>query len=494
MTVALVILDGWGIAPPGPGNAVSLARLPTWDTLADVPTSELRTSGAAVGLRDGQMGNSNVGHLNIGAGRVVLSDLRRIDDAISDGSFSRNAVVHEAVYAPRLHLLTLFSRGGVHSDLTHLLAVLEERERAGRREATWLHLFTDGRDVAPKAALTDLRALGIWEDRVATLSGRFYAMDRDKRWERTEKAYRAIAEARGPTFASADEAIRRSYEAGITDEFLIPTVHEGLAPAGPDDLFFFLNFRADRARQLTEALSKPDFDAFPRKDGPFRLLTMTRYHDESTVMQAFPPEPIEDTLGETVSRSGKTQWRIAETEKYAHVTYFLDGGREGEFRGEERRLVPSPKVATYDKAPAMSAREVTEAALQGIEAGADLLVVNYANPDMVGHTGDIRAAVKAVETVDHELGRLLDALGRKGGRALVIADHGNAEMMIDPKTGGPHTAHTSNPVNAKLIGMPGAVLTDGILADVAPTVLDLLGVPRPPKMTGHSLIRKRKGA
>ena len=494
MTCALVILDGWGTAPPGPANAVTLARTPIWDALSDAPTSTLITSGEAVGLREGQMGNSNVGHLNIGAGRVVLSDLKRIDEAIRTGAFGENPVIREAAHAPRLHILSLFSRGGVHSDLAHLLAMLRERERAGRVEGTWLHLFTDGRDVPPRSALADLGELGSWQAHVASLSGRYYAMDRDQRWERTEKAYRAIAEARGRTFSSAGEAIRRSYDEGITDEFLVPAVHEGAKPSREDDLFFFMNFRADRARQLTLALTDPGFDAFPRRAGPHRLLTMTRYHDESTLPQAFPPERIQDTLGETVSRMGKTQWRVAETEKYAHVTYFLDGGRESAYPGEERVLVPSPKVATYDEAPQMSAHAVTDQAIRGIRAGCDLLVLNYANPDMVGHTGVIPAAVKAVETVDGELGRLLAELEKHEGMALVIADHGNAEMMIDPETGGPHTAHTTNPVTARLVGTHGYALKDGILADVAPTLLALMGVPQPPRMTGHSLlVNSRKG-
>ena len=493
MTVALIVLDGLGIAPAGTTNAVSLARLTTLPSLDEGPSSQLGASGEDVGLMPGKMGNSNVGHLNIGAGRIVPSDLVRINTAIRDGSLFQNPVVERALATPRLHLLALFSEGGVHSSLGHLLAVVAER-RSRPGTTTFLHLLTDGRDVPPRQAAGDISRLGAEVGEVATVGGRFYGMDRDKRWDRTERAYRAIVEGQGPSFTDPEAAIRESYRAGVDDEFMVPAVRRGYTGARRGDVFFILNFRADRARQIFAALSDRDFPPFARARGRFETYAMTRYRDEDAPDHvAFTPLALPDTLGEVVSRAGKTQWRVAETEKYAHVTYFLDGGKEATLPGEERRLIPSPKVRTYDEAPEMSAAGVTGAAVEAIRAGADLVVVNYANADMVGHTGRIPAAVKAVEAVDQNLGRLLAALEGAHGTALVVADHGNAEMMLDPGTGDPHTAHTTNPVPCHLVGRPGTGLRDGILADVAPTVLDLMGIRKPRAMTGTSLLIREGG-
>lgn len=493
MTVALIVLDGLGIAPPGEANAVSLAHLTTLPALDAGPTSRLGASGEDVGLMSGKMGNSNVGHLNIGAGRIVPSDLVRINTAIRDGSFFRLPVVKSALASPRLHLLTLFSDGGVHSAMGHLLAVLEAR-RPVAGATTYLHLLLDGRDVPPQQAATDMARLGEDVGEVATVGGRFYGMDRDKRWDRTELAYRAIVEGQGPSFTDPEAAIRESYRAGVDDEFMVPAVRRGYTGARLGDVFFILNFRADRARQIFAAVSDRDFPPFDRARGKFETYAMCRYRDDDpTDHVAFLPLDLPDTLGEVVSEAGKTQWRVAETEKYAHVTYFLDGGKEATLPGEERRLIPSPKVRTYDEAPEMSAAGVTDAAVKAIRADADLLVVNYANADMVGHTGKIPAAVKAVEAVDRNLGRLLAVLKKAHGTALIVADHGNAEMMVDPRTGGPYTAHTTNPVACHLVGRPGAKLRDGILADVAPTVLELMRIAKPRAMTGSSLLVQEGG-
>ncbi len=485
--VALVVLDGWGLAAPGPGNALSLARLPVWQSLQAWPHATLQTSGPAVGLEEGQAGNSNVGHLHIGAGRIVLSQIRRIDLAIADGSFYEMPALARALSAPRLHVVGLFSDGGVHSALGHWRAVTAAR--AGRGQ-TYYHLFTDGRDVPPRSAGTDLARAADWPGfQIATLGGRFYGMDRDHRWPRTERAYRAIVDGQANRRADWQEALRASYEAGVNDEFVEPVLIKDYDGAQAGDAFLFLNFRADRARQLSHALSDREFPHFSRPRGAFSLTTLTDYEaDWSGATAIFATEALEHTLGEEVSRAGLRQARVAETEKYAHVTYFLDGGREDAFSGEWRNLVPSPAVTTYDLQPEMSARGVTDAGLKALAEGADLLVLNYANPDMVGHTGSIPAAVRAVEAVDAELGRLLAGVQDCGGVALLIADHGNVEMMIDPKTGGPHTAHTANPVPVVLVGRPDVQLRKGELKDVAPTLLDLLGLTVPAAMTGRSLL------
>lgn len=485
--VALIVLDGWGIAAPGPGNALSQARLPVWDSLGAMPKTTLEASGPAVGLAPGQAGNSNVGHMHIGAGRVVVSDVRRIDLAIEDGSFLGLPALAGALQAPRLHVLGLFSDGGVHSTLRHWQAIVQAR--AGKNQ-TFYHLFTDGRDVAPNAAAADLEAASSWPAfQVATLGGRYFAMDRDHRWSRIEKAYRAIVDGEGVRRSTWREALEESYRAQVTDEFIEPVTVDDYQGARPGDQFLFVNFRADRARELSHALTDAEFPHFARPLGTFDLTTLTSYEEQWLRATAvFATVGLDHTLGQEVSAAGLRQARVAETEKYAHVTYFLDGGREDAFLGEARRVVPSPKVRTYDLKPEMSAEAVTDAGLLALDEGADLLVLNYANPDMVGHTGNVGAAILAVETVDRELGRLLAGIEQHSGLALVIADHGNVEMMIDPQTGGPHTAHTANLVPAVLVGMPQAVLYPGGLKDVAPTLLQLLGLPKPDAMTGRSLL------
>lgn len=490
--VVLVVLDGWGLAPPGPGNAITAARTPVFDRLwTNCRHATLRADGEYVGLMPGQMGNSNVGHLNIGAGRIVYQDLVRIHRAARDGTLRGRLEQHGLLSAPRLHLLGLCSDGGVHSHLDHWNAILALREGHG---TTLLHLFLDGRDVPPKSAHTYLTRLERHGAEVATVMGRFYAMDRDRRWERTELAYRAVVGGEAPYRAvNAEAAVDLAYERGESDEFVSPTVIGGYRGAEPSDLFLMINFRADRARQLSRALADPSFDAFPRR-GVFRLHTMTEYDRSLPLPVLFPPEALHGTLGEVLAARGLRQFRVAETEKYAHVTYFLNGGREEPFAGEERVLVPSPKVRTYDLVPEMSAEGVALATSQAIRSGSfDVVVVNFANPDMVGHTGDFGAAVRAVEAVDRCLGDVLAAVQAVGGVALIIADHGNAECMLDPETGGAHTAHTTNPVPVVLFDPTDQArdvvgLRDGILADVAPTLLDLLQLPRPAEMTGQSLL------
>ncbi len=504
--VALIILDGWGIAPPGPDNAVALARTPRMDALlAGSPHARLSASGGDVGLPDGQMGNSEVGHMNLGAGRVVVQTLTRVNRAVADGTFFANPVLRAAcamAVAPgaRLHVVGLCSEGGVHSSLSHLLAVLDLARRQGVRDLA-VHAITDGRDTAPgtaagyldrvAAALADL---GV--GRLATVMGRYYAMDRDRRWERTERAYRAML-GEGPRAADHREALAlaatRTAPNGRdpeTDEFITPTVIAADGALRPGDAVICCNWRADRVRQLGLALSSPTFDPFVRPFGPVRHFAgFGPYGITPANPFAFPPLAVPVPLGEVVSRAGHRQLRLAETEKYAHVTYFFNGGMEEPYAGEDRVLVPSPKVATYDLRPEMSAAEVSERAAQAIGSGDyGLLVVNFANPDMVGHTGSLRAAVAACEATDAGLGRVLDALAACGGKALCVADHGNAEVMADPETGLPHTAHTTNPVPCALVGHSAGALRDGRLADVAPTLLELLGLPSPAEMDGRSLL------
>jgi len=514
--VALIILDGWGLAPEGEGNAVRRARTPNMDRWTAVyPHTELFCSGESVGLVRGLMGNSNVGHLNLGAGRIVYQDLARINKALEDGSFGRNPVLLETVRKAAepgrtLHFMGLLSPGGVHSEQEHLFALLNLAAAQGVSDVA-VHAFLDGRDVPPKSGLGYLEdferaAREAGAGRVATVSGRYYAMDRDRRWDRTEKAFRAIVAGEGPTAPSAREAVRRAYESGVTDEFVVPTVvvrADGRPEAvvKPGDSVFFFNFRPDRARQLTRAFIFDDFTEFERPGGrpDVRFATMTSYDAEFTAPAAFPPEEVRATLGEVVSRAGLRQLRIAETEKYAHVTYFFSGGEEEPFPGEDRVLIPSPKVATYDLQPEMSAPAVAAEAVRRVESGAyDLIVLNFANADMVGHTGDVEAAGRAVEAVDRENGRVVAAVLARGGVAVVTADHGNAEQMVDPHTGQPHTAHTTNPVPFVVVaqtleGRP-VELPRGCLADVAPTVLDLMGLDKPPEMTGCSLLAAPGGA
>ncbi|MGA1683008.1 MAG: 2,3-bisphosphoglycerate-independent phosphoglycerate mutase [Gemmobacter sp.] len=502
--VVLMILDGWGIGDGGPGDAPAQAATPAYDAIrAAGPVARLVTHGPDVGLPPGQMGNSEVGHMNIGAGRVVAMDLGQIDLAIADGSFATNEALGRFIAAMRssggtAHLIGIASQGGVHGHLAHILAAA--RAIAGAGVPVAVHALTDGRDVAPGSAGPDLATLAAGLPagaRIATVAGRYYAMDRDKRWERVALATGAILHAQGETAADAGAAVRAAAARGESDEFIRPTVLAGYAGARDGDGLFCLNFRADRAREILAALADPgfaDFDpgARPRWAACLGMADYSAAHDRYMAAM-FPKRAIVNTLGAWVARHGLRQLRLAETEKYPHVTFFLNGGVEAPETGESRILVPSPKVATYDLAPEMSAEAVSAhlvAAIGAIGAGAhDLIVVNYANPDMVGHTGSLPAAIAACEAVDRGLGAAVAALREAGGAMLVIADHGNCEMMIDPETGAPHTAHTLNPVAAVLVGGPaGARLRDGRLADVAPTVLDLMGLAPPPEMTGRSLI------
>ena len=473
--VALVILDGWGLAPPGPGNAVELADTPNFDRLwATFPHTTLDASGEAVGLPPGQMGNSEVGHLTIGSGRVLFQDLMRVNKSIEDGSFYDNpALVSAFERGERVHLLGLVSYGGVHSHIDHLRALLRFAP-----EKTWIHAFTDGRDVSPHSAVHDLADLPT--ERISTVSGRYYAMDRDQRWERTQRAFDAIVEGRGEQAADPIEAVRRSYERGITDEFIEPTTvgrRPRLRP-GTDTAIFF-NFRPDRARQLTMELVEAGAD----------ITTMTSYRADLPVPIAFPEQEVHETLAEVLAEHRVRQLHVAETEKYAHVTYFFNGGREQEWAGETRILVPSPRdVASYDQKPEMSAREVTDRFVQELDRnGYRFAVINLANPDMVGHTGSIAAAVKAVETADECLGRIVEAVARQGGVSLITADHGNAEQMLEADGASPHTAHTTNPVPLVVTDHEVTLEDTGELADLVPTVLGFLGFTQPLQMTGKPL-------
>ena len=494
---ALIVLDGWGYSRRRKGNAVRAASTPTFDELwRRYPHTLLHASGEDVGLPAGQMGNSEVGHLNLGAGRVVLQELPRIDRAIADGSFFKNGVLTEAVAAARghrLHLLGLCSDGGVHSHIRHLLALLELAKRAGRDDVV-VHAITDGRDTPPDSARGYLQQLA--GHRVATVLGRYYAMDRDKRWDREEAAYRALVLGEGERAATAAEAVALAYERGETDEFIRPTVVGEPVPMADGDVVICFDFREDRMRQITRILFDRDFDAFKRPRTPtLRAATFTEYDAAFKLPVAFPGEPIRDGIGATVAAAGLRQLRIAETEKYAHVTYFFNGGDETELPGEERILVPSPKVATYDLKPEMSAREVADRACARIAAGGlSLVVLNFANADMVGHTGSMAAAVAACEAVDGCLGDVVGAVRKQGGACLILADHGNAEVMIDPATGRPHTAHTTNPVPCILVSDGRARLhRGGRLADAAPTLLHLLGLRQPAAMDGRSLVPGGRG-
>ncbi len=512
--VALLILDGWGISEKEEGNAVLAARTPCLDSLSDKwPCSVIQTSGGQVGLPDGQMGNSEVGHTNIGAGRIVYQDLLRISRAIEEGSFFDNqallwAMRRAADRQATLHLAGLLSDGGVHSHLTHLLALVDMAKKNGVQKLA-IHAFFDGRDTAPEAGagyletlLAHLEKSGIGQ--VATLSGRYYAMDRDNRWDRVEKAYRALtAEGfEGERATDPVAAVKASYARGVTDEFIVPvliTRPDGspVAPVKAGDSFIFFNFRPDRARELTRAFCEPGFDRFPVAKSPLGLsyVGMAEYSADfdsfDDYRTAYPPERLTGILGEVVSEAGLTQLRIAETEKYAHVTFFLNGGREEPFAGEERILVPSPAVATYDLQPEMSAPEVTDRLLEALaDRQPDVIILNFANGDMIGHTGIFAAAVKALETVDDCLSRIVPAILERGGVALITADHGNLEEMVDPGRGGPFTAHTINPVKLIGAGLASGSLEDGKLADLAPTILDILGLEAPEEMTGHSLWKR----
>ncbi len=496
--VMLVILDGWGWRDDAADNAVRLADTPSFDHLMDGPHAFLRTSGLDVGLPPGQMGNSEVGHLNIGAGRVVMQELPRIGLAVADGSIARTPAMLGLIEALRgtggaCHLMGLVSPGGVHSHQDHAAALA--RILADARVPVRVHAFTDGRDTAPQSGAEDLQRLQAalpGGARIATVSGRYYAMDRDNRWERVEKAYLAVAEGAGASFADAASAMDHAYGEGVTDEFVIPAAIAGYDGIRDGDAILAFNFRADRIREILAALLDPGFAGFARAR-TLRLAAavgLTRYSDAlAPFMQAVSaPQPMGHIFGELVSAAGRRQLRLAETEKYPHVTYFLNGGREAPFPGEDRTMVPSPKVATYDLQPEMSAPELTDKAVAAIGTGTyDLIVLNFANPDMVGHTGNLQAAVRAVEAVDAGLGRIMDSVTQAGGALLVTADHGNCELMRDPATGGPHTSHTTNLVPVMLLGAPGP-LHSGRLADLAPTLLALMGLDQPPEMTGRSLL------
>jgi 2,3-bisphosphoglycerate-independent phosphoglycerate mutase len=471
--VALVILDGWGCAPPGPGNAVELAETPVFDRLwATFPHTTLEASGEAVGLPPGQMGNSEVGHLTIGSGRRLYQDLLRVNRAIDDASFFENPALRAAFAGGvDVHLLGLVSYGGVHSHLDHLRALL-----GFAPERSWIHAFTDGRDVSPTSAVRDLAELP--RDRIATVCGRYYAMDRDGRWERTERGFRAICLGEGEQADDPIEAVRRSYERGVTDEFIEPVVVRGRPRLRPGDSALFFNFRPDRARQLTQRLLERGY----------RLTTMTRYRDDFDCPVAFEEQDVDETMAEVLAEHGVRQLHVAETEKYAHVTYFFNGGREDAWEGETRILVPSPReVGTYDQKPEMSAPEVTRRFCAEVGNGYGFAILNFANPDMVGHTGSTPAVVKAVETVDECLGRVVEAVERAGGVSLVTADHGNAEQMLEADGVSPHTAHTSNLVPLVLTTLERGLAEGGELADLTPTALDLLGLAKPLQMSGKPL-------
>lgn len=507
--VVLVILDGWGYLEQTEGNAIAAARTPVMDSLwYAYPHTLIYTSGKAVGLPKGQMGNSEVGHLNIGAGRIVPQELVRISDAAEDGSLLTNPAlvqVCQAVHArkSKLHLVGLCSEGGVHSHLDHLFSLLELAKQQEISEVC-IHAITDGRDTQPTEAKKSLLSLQEQIDRlgcgkIVTLSGRYYAMDRDRRWDRVEKAYRVITSDEQIQDKSAVEVLTAAYAENITDEFLLPTrIASGAVTAGDGIIFF--NFRPDRARQLTQAFIDPNFQGFERPlITPLEFVTFTQYDASLQTGVAFPPQNLSHILGEVVAEHGLKQLRAAETEKYAHVTYFFNGGIEDPLPGEERILIPSPMVATYDKAPQMSAQQLTQEVSAAVAQRIySLVVVNYANPDMVGHTGQMPATITAIETVDRCLGQLLDSVIKAGGTLLITADHGNAECMLDEQ-GNPWTAHTTNPVPFILVEgegrkIPGhgtevSLRTDGCLADIAPTILQILMLPQPPEMTGQSLIQ-----
>ena len=501
--VALIIMDGFGYNPDSYGNAIADAKKPNLDKLfAQCPHTLIGASGLDVGLPDGQMGNSEVGHTNIGAGRVVYQMLVKISKSIKEGTIRKNPAIVGAVEncvknGSALHLMGLLSDGGVHSHIEHLFGLMEMAKDMGV-EKIYVHAFLDGRDVPPTSGAEYMEKLveetkRIGAGKVATVMGRFYAMDRDNAWDRVEKAYAAMVYGEGVEGCCPVGAIKKSYEEGVTDEFMVPTVldKEGAIKSGDSVIFF--NFRPDRARQITRAFVDPDFTGFPRKNGffPLHFVCMTQYDATMpNVHVAFPPEALTMTMGEYISKHGLTQLRIAETEKYAHVTFFYNGGEEKTFPGEDRILIKSPDVETFDLKPEMSAYEVTDAVVKAIEEDKyNMIILNYANCDMVGHTGIEEAAVKAVEAVDDCVGRTVDAILKAGGAALITADHGNAEKMKEPD-GAPFTAHTTNPVPLIVAGYPCKLREGGRLADLSPTMLDIMGLPKPPEMDGESLIVK----
>lgn len=503
--VAIIILDGFGWRQDQvQGNAVAQAKKPNFDRYYQTfPHACLQASGLAVGLPEGQMGNSEVGHTNIGAGRVVYQSLTRIDQAIKTGDFQANiafekAFDHVKTHQSTLHLIGLLSDGGVHSHIDHLMALMDLAKEKGIK-SLFIHAFMDGRDVDPKAGLGYIDQLEGHAKRIdlgtiATVSGRYYAMDRDKRWDRVQLAYDALVHGQGKQYESAREAVEKSYQEGITDEFILPSV---IGPKGQvnatisdNDAVIFFNFRPDRAIQLSNALTQNDWPYFDRGVSPqnLKLVTMTHYQDGMQAEVAFPPIPLKNVLGEVLSRAGLKQLRIAETEKYPHVTFFMNGGTNEEFEGEDRILIPSPKVATYDLKPEMSAYEVGDALYQSIQRDEhDAIILNFANPDMVGHSGQLQATIEAIEAVDENLGKVVDAILAKDGKAIIFADHGNAETMLT-EDGKPHTAHTTVPVPVIVTQKDIRLREDGRLCDIAPTMLDLLNISQPEEMTGKTLL------
>ena len=501
----LMILDGFGENENEKANAVKLANTPNIDKLMKTcPTTDIHTSGLDVGLPEGQMGNSEVGHTNIGAGRIVYQELTRITKSIEDGDFFSNQEFNKAIenckkYNSKLHIFGLLSDGGVHSHIRHLYALLELAKRKDF-EDVYVHCFMDGRDTPPTSGETYIAELeekmkekGV--GKIATITGRFYAMDRDKRWQRVEKAYNALVKGEGEKATSSISAIESSYQKEVFDEFIEPTVimnnDAPVATIGKHDSVIFFNYRPDRAREITRTLVDKEFNEFEvEKDLDLYYVCMTSYDETMpNVHIAFQKEELVNTFGEYIAKQGLKQLRIAETEKYAHVTFFFNGGEEKQYKGEDRILIPSPKVQTYDLQPEMSAYEVTEKVVDAINSqNYDCIILNYANPDMVGHTGNLEAAIKAIETIDECVGKVVEAVENQNGVLIITADHGNAEQMIDYKTGEPHTAHTTNPVPLILVGMENAKLKQGRLADLAPTMLEIMGLPKPEEMTGESII------